>query len=135
MYIRKVSGIQMVGIHFPTSVFFLMQLYHDCTRRISINRLITVMSFKTGLNHFWYCSHLNTGPVWYLNGRFVSGCQMVQYSNGGLKTGLKKNLFMVQNIWHSNGLPSLMTLPFEYRTPILTGIRMVTVLTILVFFQ
>ena len=27
---------------------------------------------------------------WYSNGRFVSGCQMVRYSDGGLKTGLKK---------------------------------------------
>ena len=34
--------------------------------------------------------HLNTELVWYSNGRFVSGCQMVRYSNGGLKTGLQK---------------------------------------------
>ena len=27
---------------------------------------------------------------WYSNGRFVCGCQMVRYLNGGLKTGLKK---------------------------------------------
>ena len=37
-----------------------------------------------------YSNHLNTGLVWYSNGRFVSGCQMVRYSNGGQKTGLKK---------------------------------------------
>ena len=40
--------------------------------------------------YFLYSYHLNTGLVWYSNGRFVSGCQMVRYSNGGLKTGLKK---------------------------------------------
>ena len=35
---------------------------------------------------------------------------MVMYLNGGLKTGLKKSLLMVQNIWHSNGLQIHMTL-------------------------
>ena len=49
---------------------------------------------------------------------------------------------MVQNVWYSNGLPSHMTLPFEYRTPILSvnqvmGIQMVTVfrLNFCEFFQ
>ena len=37
-----------------------------------------------------YSNHLNTGLVWYSKGRFVSGCQMVWYLNGGLKTRLKK---------------------------------------------
>ena len=37
-----------------------------------------------------YSNRLNTGLVWYLNGRSVPHCQMVRYSNGGLKTGLKK---------------------------------------------
>ena len=37
-----------------------------------------------------YSSHLNTRLVWYSNGRFVSSCRLVRYSNGGLKTGLKK---------------------------------------------
>ena len=32
----------------------------------------------------------NTVTICYLDGRFVSGCQMVRYSNGSLKTGLKK---------------------------------------------
>ena len=40
-----------------------------------------------------YSNHLNTGQVWCSNGRFVSGCQMVQYSNDGLKTGLKKPVY------------------------------------------
>ena len=41
------------------------------------------------------CNHLNTGLVWYSNVRFVlvSSCQMLQYSNGGLKTGLKKYVY------------------------------------------
>ena len=54
----------------------------------------------------------------------MSVCQMVQNLNGGLKTGLKKRLFIVQNVWYLNGLPSHVTLPFEYRTPILSGIQM-----------
>ena len=37
---------------------------------------------------------MNTGLVWYSNSRFVSGCLMVQYSNGGLKTGLKKDYYL-----------------------------------------
>ena len=45
------------------------------------------------LNIQWgseYSKHLNTGLVWYSNGKFVSGCQTVPYSNGGRKTELKK---------------------------------------------
>ena len=37
-----------------------------------------------------YSNHLNTGLVWYSKGRFVSGCQMVWYPNGGPKIKLKK---------------------------------------------
>ena len=37
-----------------------------------------------------FSNHLYTGLVWHSNGWFVPGCQMVQYLNGGLKTGLKK---------------------------------------------
>ena len=40
-------------------------------------------NFKT--HNSEYSNHLNTGLVWYSNGRFVSGCQMVWYLNGGLK--------------------------------------------------
>ena len=29
-----------------------------------------------------YRTHLNTGLVWYSNGRFVSGCQIVWYADG-----------------------------------------------------
>ena len=71
-----------------------------------------------------YSNHLNTGLVRYLNGRFVSGCQMVRHKNGGLKTGMKKILFMVQNVQYSNSPPSHVTLPFEYRTHILSGIQL-----------
>ena len=58
---------------------------------------------------------------------FVSDCQIVWYSNGGLKTGLKKSLFMVQNVRYSNGPPSHMTLPFEYRTPVLSSIQVFSI--------
>ena len=37
-----------------------------------------------------HSNHPNKKLVWYSNGRFVSGCQMVVCFNGGLKTGLKK---------------------------------------------
>ena len=46
--------------------------------------------FLSILSYNIYSNHLNNGLVWYLNSRYVFGCQMVQYSNGGLKTGLKK---------------------------------------------
>ena len=36
--------------------------------------------------------------------------------------GLNKSLIMVQNILYSNGPPSHVTLPFEYRILILSGI-------------
>ena len=59
---------------------------------------------------------------------------MVQYSNGGLKTGLKKACLW-SKMSGSNGLQSHVTLPFEYRTPVLSGIlvcgiQMVTVVTL-----
>ena len=57
-------------------------------------------------------NHLNNGLVCYSNGRFGSGCQMVCYSNHGLKTGLKKAVNSL------NDLPSHMNL-----TPILSGIQ------------
>ena len=41
----------------------------------------------------------DTVPIWvlkYSNGIFVSGCQMVWYSNVGLKTGLKEPV--IQNV-------------------------------------
>ena len=52
-----------------------------------------------------YSNPLNAGLIWYPNGRLVPGCQIVRYSNGGLKTGLK-SLFMVQNVRYLNGPPS-----------------------------
>ena len=85
-----------------------------------------------------YSNHLNTGLVWYLNGRFVSGCQTNLLSNSlvfewGSENRTKKTLFMVQNVRYSNGLLSQMTLPFEYRTPQLSGIQVNPVFGCLVF--
>ena len=51
-----------------------------------------------------------------------SGIQMVWYSNGGLKTGMKKAC-MVQNVRYSNGPPSHVTVLFEYRVPMMSGIQ------------
>ena len=53
--------------------------------------------------------------VWYSNGR----CLVVKW---WLENRTEKNLFMVQNVQYSNGLLSHMTLPFEYWTPIPSGI-------------
>ena len=79
------------------------------------------LNFFFNLNRLMACSnHMNTGLVWYSNGRFVSSCQVVQYSNGQNW----KSLFMVQNVRYLNGLLSHVTLPFEYRTPMLWGIQM-----------
>ena len=66
-----------------------------------------------------YSDRLNTGLVSYSNGRFVSGCQMVRYQNGGLKTGLKKPV-NGPNVRYSNGPPMHTTLPFDYQTLTLT---------------
>ena len=55
---------------------------------------------KAGRSHYLYPTpeyqiHPNTVTrlVWYSNGKIVSGCQMIQYSNGGPKTGLKKAFY------------------------------------------
>ena len=47
-----------------------------------------------------YGNHLNFGLVQYSNGRFVSGCQIVRFLNGGPKTGLKKSSLNC-NVWSS----------------------------------
>ena len=44
----------------------------------------------------WYRNLLNAGLVWYPYGRFVSGCQMGRNFNGGLKTGLKIDVYVIQ---------------------------------------
>ena len=44
-------------------------------------------------------NHLNTELDRYSKGRFVSGCQMVRYSNGGPKTRLKKAVSKLSDIW------------------------------------
>ena len=57
---------------------------------------------------------------------------MVRYSNGSVlkwwsEDQTEKGLFKVQNVWYSNGPPSRMNLPFEYRTPILSGIQVFSI--------
>ena len=67
-----------------------------------------------------YSDYLNTGLVWYSNSRFVSGCQMVRYLNGGLKTGLKKPVYGPKCPafkW------SAKSCDFTIQTPILSGIQ------------
>ena len=46
---------------------------------------------------------------------------MVRYSDDGLKTGIKKPVYG-PNGQYSNGAPSNVTLPFEYRKPIVSKI-------------
>ena len=63
-----------------------------------------------------HSNHLNT--VWYSNGIFVSSYQMVVWKQTRLKKsvyGPKCQVFE----WSTNSV----TLPFEYRTPILSGIQ------------
>ena len=55
-------------------------------------RLYSIVT-KHSFIKYSHSNHLNTLLVWYLNGRFVSGCQMVRHSNGSLKTGLKKPVY------------------------------------------
>ena len=53
----------------------------------------------------------------------VDFCPVVKwYSNGGLKAGLKKPVYDPKCVV-LNGPPSQVTLPFEYWTPIVSGIR------------
>ena len=72
--------------------FFSLSVSSPLLLSISRPLLPFMVKIKWSLSAltFTYSNHLNTGLVWYSNGRFVSGCQMVRYSNGGLKTGLKK---------------------------------------------
>ena len=73
----------------------------------------------------WYLSPNCTGLVWYSNG--VGLCLVVKWS--GIQMVVSKpdwkNLIMVQNVRYLNGLPSHVTLPFEYRTPFLYTVQMI----------
>ena len=73
-----------------------------------------------------YSNQLTTGLV---NGRFVTGCQMVQFSHGGLKTKLQRaclwskmsSIGMVcQIMWLYNRIPDTHTIWYS-------GIHMVTI--------
>ena len=44
-----------------------------------------------------------------------------------------EKLFLVQNVLYSNGPPSHVTLPCEYRTPILSGIQVFGIQIVTVF--
>ena len=79
-----------------------------------------------------------TVTIWIPN---MSGIQMVDLCPGVKWSGIQmvvwkldwKSLFMVQNVRYLNGPPSYVTWPFEYQTPIMSGIevfgvQMVTVL-------
>ena len=67
-----------------------------------------------------YSNHLNVGLVWHLNGRFVSGSQMVRYLNGGLKTAKSCDF----TIW----IPDNHTVHYSDESGIqVFGIQMVTV--------
>ena len=48
-----------------------------------------------------YSNHLNTGLVWYSNGGFVFGCQMVWCSNDGLKKAcFWSKIYSIQIVRH-----------------------------------
>ena len=53
----------------------------------------------------------------------LSGIQMVDFCPV-FKWWSEKSLIMVQNVRYLNDPPSHMTFPFEYQTPILSGIQM-----------
>ena len=110
----------MLGSFWPRLDFY--QLCQPNQESLSF-RLIKIVNGSSDQSlKFWYSNHLNTGLVWYSNGRFVSACQMVRFSNGGLKTRLKKPVNGPK--YYSNGPRSHVTLPFEYQTPILSSIQM-----------
>ena len=70
---------------------------------LPIITLLLRIIVQQGVVHTWlslseqiatlYSNDLKTGLEWYSNGRFVFGCQMVGYANGGMKTGLKKPVY------------------------------------------
>ena len=64
----------------------------------------------------------------------VDSCLVVKWSSIWMVVWKPdwKSLFIVQNVWFSNGLPSHVTLPFEYRTPTLSGIQVFSILMVTV---
>ena len=41
-----------------------------------------ISNFNMSRSLLKYSEHLKTRQVWFLNGRKLSGCRMVEYSNG-----------------------------------------------------
>ena len=68
-------------VPYPGKVTLLLEIRIPVYFRLQIVKVCLVVE---------YSNRQNTKFAWYSNGIFVSGCQMVWYWNGGLKTGLKK---------------------------------------------
>ena len=88
---RKVTGnwspnVLLTELHLNNNNIVLIQMEGPNILKISLPDHYSSHNLKS----VPYSNHLNTQIVWYSNGRFVSDCQKVRYSNGGLKTELKK---------------------------------------------
>ena len=59
---------------------------------IQFRSYIPVIQIKSFYQFVFYSNHLNTGQVCYSNGPNMSGCGMVWFTNGGLKSGQKMSV-------------------------------------------
>ena len=61
----------------------------QCHNTVKSYQVIILKAITSNNQNVFYSNHMNTGQDWYLNGPNLSGCKMILFSNGGLKTGQK----------------------------------------------
>ena len=98
-----------------SSVWFWVMWFKSCTHGVQLKLICAILvwissnssksvlgvnnpkayDYRTSLvfGFLLYSDHLNIRLVWYSNGRFVPGCQMVWCLNGGLKTRPKRPVY------------------------------------------
>ena len=96
----KLSGVSSTTVHSSSSSFVGSRVAASSSSFVGsgvetlakeVEQLETASSSGEEIFIFIYSNHLNTGQVWYLNALNGSGCQLVWFSNRGLKT--TKNVF------------------------------------------
>ena len=85
MEVRKSQNLRDVINEWPLFLLDKFSKSKDSFSNVQNKRQTMFLFFTFSLININYCNHLNTRLVWYSNDRFLYGCQMVRYSNGGLK--------------------------------------------------
>ena len=99
MEVRKSQNLRDVINEWPLFLLDKFSKSKDSFSNVQNKRQTMFLFFTFSLININYCNHLNTRLVWYSNDRFLYGCQMVRYSNGGLKKAcLRSKMSGIQTV-------------------------------------